>query len=176
MITTQNHKLRDLEPMFSAMADIGFDAVGKSRESTLEELAYFAPRGMGCVTIHDEGELIGYTLYGPVRLFINPLKNVQTFLRLREEGIHEIYTACHVHIRRSYWKTGTQKIMSRAFAQAILDEGVDYLLLTDYATDQLAEYSMRQPGSRALSGIVDRNGRPVGVRDLAVYLVETTPQ
>jgi GNAT superfamily N-acetyltransferase len=176
MITTQNHKLIDLKAMFSNMADIGFEAVGKSREATLEQLAYFAPRGMGCVTVYDAGELIGYTLYGPVRLFLDPLKNVRTFLRLREEGIRDTYTACHVHLRKAYWKTGTQKQMSQAMARAILDEGASYLLLSDYATDQLAAYSLKQPGSRALDGVLDSNGWQVGVRNLAAYLAATAPE
>jgi hypothetical protein len=176
VIAFTRHSLLSLKDMFPALADIADDAVGKDPADTLRELDAYALRGASCILARDNETLIGYVLYGLADKFIAPARQIPIVMRLREEGIQGAHTACHVHLRKAYWKTGTQLAMSRAMAQAMLDEGADHLLLYGYATDQLAAYSLKQPGGRALDGLVDRNGRQVGVRNLAAYLAATAPE
>ena len=173
MITFTYYRLLMLQDLFPDLVDIARDAVGKDPDLTLSELRAYSLRGVSCTLAYDGETLVGYVLHGSADKFIAWANQLPLLMRLRAEGLHPIHTACHVHLRRAHWKTGTQLAMSRAMAQAILDEGVDYLLLYGYATDQLAAYSLKQPGGRALEGLLDRNGRQVGVRHLPTYLDAT---
>lgn len=164
------HSLPTLRHMFPTFADIAKDAVGRTPEGTLADLDRYALHNTSCVIAWDEDTPVGYMVYGEAGKLLSWHKNVPLRVRLSREGIGTIHTACHVHLRKAYWKTGTQKEMSRVMARAILDEGVSHLLLWGYATDQLAAYSLKQPGGRVLDGVKDPNGRQVGVRDLAAYL------
>jgi len=175
MIGFVNQSLLAARDQYPQMVDIAADAVGKDPELTLSELEAYALRGASCILAREEDMLIGYLIHGPADKFLSWARNLPLLVMLRAEGLAGIHTACHVHLRKAYWKTGTQLAMSRAMAQAMLDQGASHLLLYGYATDQLASYALRQPGGRVLQGIHDVNGRPAGVRDLAIYLDGTAP-
>lgn len=175
MISCINQSLLAARPLFAQMVVIAADAVGKDPDLTLSELEAYALRGASCILARDGDMLIGYLIHGPAEKFLSWVRNMPLLIRLRAEGLAGTHTACHVHLRKAYWKTGTQLAMSRAMAQAMLDQSVSHLLLYGYATDQLASYALSQPGGRVLQGIVDVNGRKAGVRDLAVYLEGTMP-
>lgn len=175
MITFKMNPLLALKDQYPALAEVAEDAVGRTSEVITAELEMYARRGLNCVTMYEDEVLIGYVLYGAVEKFLTWTKELPLLMKIRALGITEINTVCHVHIRKAYWKTGHQKQLSREFTKYMLAEGTTHLLLWGYATDQLAVYSTKQPGSQVLEGLLDPNGRIVGVRDLAVYLAETEP-
>lgn len=181
MITFKMNPLLALKDQYPALVEVAEDAVGRTPDVITAELEMYARRGLNCVTMYEDEVLIGYVLYGAVEKFISWPTQLNLLMKLRSMGIQNINTVCHVHIRKAYWKTGHQKQLSREFTKYMLAEGTTHLLLWGYATDQLAEYSIKQPGSQVLEGLLDPNGRIVGVRDLATYLAETetsneTPQ
>ena len=155
------------------LSEIAFDAVGKDTASALMELKSYAVQGANCIVAEDDSGIVGYIVYGPLSIFVDLSKTGDLVKRLVSEGVGKVNTACHVHVRRAYWKTGTQLAMSRAMAENMVSNGVSHLLLYGYATDQLAQYSLSQPGSRELPGVYDLAGRQVGVRDLRAYLAGT---
>lgn len=173
MITFTKSKLIATPELYQTFAEIAEEAVAKPRDECLAELQRYALRGVDCTVVYDGDELIGYILHGPIEKFLLIVKHIPLVLKLRSIGVVNPQTACHVHLRRAYWKTGTQLQMSREMAKSMLADGTSHLLLYGYATDQLAEYSLSQPGSVALPGMLDYNGRQVGLRDLAVYLEGT---
>jgi hypothetical protein len=170
MITIETHKLMSLQDIFPALIDIADDAAERDPEEALIELKMYSQRGADCVLMKDSGEPIGYIIYGPAEKFIDFTEELTLLIRMKKEGGEKPYSACHVHLRKKYLKGGYTARMAVEYCRNIVAEGGTHLLLWGYATDELANYAIAKPGVRLFEGMTDGNGRPVGVRDLSVFL------
>ena len=173
MITFKSTPLLFLEDSFTTLAEIGFNAVKKDKEQVLREIKSYASQGAKCTLAMDGGQIIGYIIYAPLSTFLSAEKFLALSETFKKERVKKIQTACHVHVLKSYWKTGVQLSLSREMAKEMLKEGTTHLFLAAYATDELATYSLSRPGSKILEGFVDENNRQIGLRDLSEFLVGT---
>lgn len=175
MITFQKGKLMSFKEHYETFADIGFEAVGKPVEDSLVQLNTYGVRGIDCVVAYDGEEIIGYTVYGAFEKFFNWASQMPLLLRLRSEGVTNVFIPMHVHFRKPYWGKGVYRETTRIYSADMLERGFIHMLLWSYRTKEAADYSLGQPGSIILEGLTGPQGHPVGVRDLRVYLHETEP-
>jgi hypothetical protein len=175
MITYKTGKLMAFKEHYPAFADAAFDAAERDRDDVIRGLTMFAARGMDCVITYDDDAIVGYMLFGPIEKLLQWPTQMPLLLHLRSLGVKEMYASTHLHLRKKYWRTGTQLGMTRAMAAEALANGVKHALLWWITSDKMVTWSLSQPGSTKLEGFVAPNGRPVGLRDLAVFLGETAP-
>lgn len=173
MITYETGKLMTFKEHYETFADIAFEAVERSREDTLLSLRVFDVRGMDCVVVRDEGEIIGYTIYGDTEKFFKWSTQMSLLIRLRKDGIKAIFMPSHVHFRKPYWGKGIYLETQRVYTADMIQQGMTHMLLWTYATKQGADYSLSRPGGIILEGLTGPQGHPVGVRDLEVFMKAT---
>lgn len=167
------HWLNELSDQFALIADIGFEVAGRDPAKTQLKLERQAAAGMKAVVGRYEGEIKAFVSVGDAQKSLNWTKEIPLMIQLQKEGKWPLYGLDNVFVRKAFWKTGSQLAMSRKAAEHILSEGCEWMLLYGYPTDELNAYSLKQPGSAALEGFFDYNGRQVGVRHLQTYLDKT---
>jgi hypothetical protein len=170
MIAFEVKKLLTVKDRFEELSVIARDAVGLEPARTLQELNNYANRGVDIILMTQGDTLIGYLLFGKAEIFINWSKNLPLRLRLVKEKALNIYCLSHIHVLKNYWKKGLTAAMAVEYCKAIYDQGGEYLLIWGAATEELAQYGLKKPGSKVLEGIKDSRGHTVGIRDLKIFL------
>lgn len=170
MITYSHHRLIDVEDHFNEMSEIAFKSVDLEVGYALDQIKMFSRRGCDCVLAFDGDRLIGYVIHGEAGKLFDWSRHLHIKIALAKVGIKRVDMACHIHLLKEYWGNGTSTQLFVEYSKGMLRNGAEYTLLWGYATDQLTSYSLSRVGSRVLDGVVDTNGRQVGVRDIRVFI------
>lgn len=167
-ITYTNSLLMSRAGLYAEMAKIGELALGEDPAVSAGAYLMRGYMGASVVLAHDEGRLIGSTIWGRTEAFVPWQKYPMEAIAIGNRG--RMIGHSHLFVHPDYWGQGVHKGLVTARYREAFYRNYRQALIFDAHSDEMLDFMLALKGARVIEGITDSNGRAVCVIDLATFV------